>query len=385
MTSLYSRLYRNRQRPNRSSLENFLTEALADLLNRGGTELTCDFIRSCVRPKQTFTADHCAQLCASVTAAGLVWWKTQVPVAWDGAYGIADLALCLDEVPRMVIENKIWAPISRRDDIQVLEGGQGILAANQLHLYGRWLAQQVPNDPTCALVLLTAYFGHPDDFLNPGCPEYGVERRSISRWQDIVRWLRSLAVQPTERTCVANLAGELADFLGEENIRDTIMTPTDLAAGQLFIHSRMSFHNLYDTLREEAKATVIAYLQGYQNPGKRQPISIGREDPTLSDWLYLSNPILPAGSNWHVMWGLLLARGDDWVNNAVAQIQPVPAIPAVFVALAHEDHPGAAIDFANNAVPVNWHFNQADNVLIACRAASEFFGGIVAFDVAVAN
>lgn len=100
-----------------------------------------------------------------------------------------------------------------------------------------------------------------------------------------MRWLRSLAVQPTERQCVANLAGELADFLGEQNIRGTIMTPTDLAAGQLVIHLRMSFHNLYIELRGVAIAAVNAHLGGHRPFGQRPPINIGREDPTLSDWL----------------------------------------------------------------------------------------------------
>lgn len=168
MTSLYSRLYRNRQRQDRSHLEDFLTESLADRLNRGGSVLTCEFIQSCVPLKQPFTADNRAKLCASVTEAERVQWRTQVQVAWDGANGIVDLVLHLDEQPRMVIENKIWAPIYRRDDIQVLEADQEILEANQLHLYGRWLAQQARNDPTCVLVLPTASFVHPDDFLNPG-------------------------------------------------------------------------------------------------------------------------------------------------------------------------------------------------------------------------
>ncbi len=44
MSSLYGRLFTYRERPHRSPLEDFLTEALADLLNRMPTSEMVEFV-----------------------------------------------------------------------------------------------------------------------------------------------------------------------------------------------------------------------------------------------------------------------------------------------------------------------------------------------------
>src|SRR5688572_9681217 len=133
MDTLYGRLFRYKARPDREPLEDFLSEALADLLGR--------------MPRAEVTAflDHAFQQSRSASfsselADTKLEWRTQESVPG----GIIDLVLFADGTPRLLIENKTWSGFQDHSTVEE--------EANQLHTYCRWLAEECPRDGPCAVL-----------------------------------------------------------------------------------------------------------------------------------------------------------------------------------------------------------------------------------------
>ena len=388
MPSLYSRLFRNRERPDRSPLENFLTESLVDLLNRGGAPLTLGFIELCIQLGPLWTPAYRADLCDAIRAAGRVYWKTQIHAVANGNGGIADIVLCLDDTPRMVIESKIWAPIARHGDVDAVPEQGVVLAANQLHTYGCWLASQLPPPLNGVLVLLTHSYGQPPGFLDAGGQGYGIDRRAVARWQHVDRWLRAVAQQPGAGGCVTALARDLTAVLREKNIRGTIMTPTDLAAAHVFANSSANLMDLFKALRQQMKDTWAAQpLAPHKVIHGRPEVNLGGDPPIIWDWFYLNDSQQPGWASWFLAWGLLFSEGSDegWALLSETVRQTVGELPAVFVVLWHEGHQNAAINITDEQVPNGWNLNRMHHFMVVCRPAHEFFGHNQPFNVEVAN
>jgi len=178
MASHYRRLHRYQQSASRSPLEDFATEALADLLERMPREIVVDLVgelfMSAGRPRADWRVLG--------TRAKTLSWTTQHPVRSGDASYRADLVLEADSRPILVVEMKIHAALQHhvgRDDTD-----QEIsIKRNQLQTYGRWIAGVQP-DATWpgAIALLTLGTKPPDDFEQSGENGYG------TRWRQTVRW-----------------------------------------------------------------------------------------------------------------------------------------------------------------------------------------------------
>ncbi len=160
--SIYTNLFRYRPRATRLPQEDFLSEALADLLNRQSIATSSDFIADVLLQEAGGAA---AWRDFMSSGSPTLSWKTQHRVPG----GTLDLLLIVDRLPAIVVENKIAAAIGMhapagtenqdRPDEVVEE------RRNQLHTYGGWLAGQVkPPGWPGALVLLTHLSPPPDDF-----------------------------------------------------------------------------------------------------------------------------------------------------------------------------------------------------------------------------
>jgi hypothetical protein len=101
--SLYGRLFKYRERKARTPLENFLTEALADLINRLPKDELDDFVASLL-----LDADA-AEAWRDLTARGQVKisCRTQFPITSGSILDI--LFVADDATPLLVIENKVPA------------------------------------------------------------------------------------------------------------------------------------------------------------------------------------------------------------------------------------------------------------------------------------
>ena len=252
MISLYGRLFTYRERRHRRPLEDFLTEALCDILNRLPLAEMAEFVADLFLP----------------AAAREIWrqqfgeandlrWETQESIGSDGR---PDLILRCDGHPLIVVENKIGAGIGQR---QAATGGDKD-TRDQLMAYGQWLKGQcAARDWPGAIVLLTHFTSPPDRF---GADEtaFGVEWQHVCRWPAVWRWLASSASRVTDNCAVATwqaLAAELVQFLREKDMTSETMTLYDLAAAEMYIGSAARVSSLFNRIWNEGVYPV--WREGY--------------------------------------------------------------------------------------------------------------------------
>jgi SNF2-related domain len=196
MQGIYLRLFRYRERPSRSPLEDYLTEALADLLSRCPLDVGKAFIADVLVGANAKSS----WLKLSKSLRDLVW-RTQVTIP-DGRL---DLVIESNGRCLFVVENKVSSGIrlykAELDEDEIdneIEGESsntngsarghhdGELAEteaseeseielrNQLECYGTWLAKQPrPSGWKGGLTLLTHFTTPPVDFLDANASGYG--------------------------------------------------------------------------------------------------------------------------------------------------------------------------------------------------------------------
>src|SRR5882762_7313672 len=102
---IYSRLYKYRDRPLLSPLENFLTEALADIFNRLPTPLQIELIVQMLPPS-------CSERLRNKCKDGKkIEARTQVSIVAVGSVKRPDIIVCLDGKPLILFEVKYDAPL----------------------------------------------------------------------------------------------------------------------------------------------------------------------------------------------------------------------------------------------------------------------------------
>ena len=227
MTSLYGRLFTYRAREKRNPLEDFLSEALADLLNR----LPFDFAIVVVT-RLIGQAELPAALERIWTANTLVEWKTQETLP---NRKIVDVVLYLSGIPVLVIENKVSAGFQQHAHSS--DESEAATSVHQLETYCRWIGEQALDGWKGAVVLLTHSTPAPDGFLE-NQTLFSCEHRSVVRWSDLTRLIARLAAEQTDdQTRWTLFAYELISFLKERNMSEELMTSNDLAALNVFLPS----------------------------------------------------------------------------------------------------------------------------------------------------
>lgn len=225
MEGLYSRLFKYRSRPDRSPLEDFLTEAWVDLLIRIPTSRRLDFCtdvllknmnndqrrawRDWVHDK--FNPEHFS-------------WQTQVGIGVasnrvdttkrSAATKRPDIVLFCDDKPVMILENKIGAGFTYHEQYSDDNEAKTL---NQLHLYGEWL--RAKSDGHGALILLTAWTPAPTDFDDIG-GNYGVAARSVVGWSEVHKQLITGRSEywPEGTSDASTLVEEFTVFMEEQGV-----------------------------------------------------------------------------------------------------------------------------------------------------------------------
>ena len=238
MTGLYSRLFTYRPRPGRSPLEDFVTEAWVDLLNRMPSSQQLDFCTNVLLKNADEDKRNAWRDWAETSSdLGNLVWQTQVFIEAEGSRSVPmpsgaarkrpDIILFCDDKPLMLLENKIGAGFTSHG-----ENGEAD-EKNQLQVYGEWLQNKTGGKG--ALVLLTAWTAAPPGFEDANA-KYGVTARSVIRWNEIHKQLVSGNSDccPERAPGGRTLADEFTEFLEEQGVIVRDPGEEDLKNAEMF-------------------------------------------------------------------------------------------------------------------------------------------------------
>lgn len=245
MPNLYRRLFIYRERQNRSPLEDFLTEALADLFNRF-PESEARSVVACFLNHRSDAIRDLESVWPTGTAAH---WTTQRVI--DGGR-VLDLMMEVAGRPVLVVENKVHAGFQEHklDSKSKLQAD----SQDQLATYGQWLAREADADWGGAIVLLTHWTPPPSNFVSDA-QTYASRYRTIVRWADLSRWLRGVPHSTDDLASDwVKLSGELVGFLREQNMESELATGRDWAALRIYVASADRVKNSVERIWEGARS-----------------------------------------------------------------------------------------------------------------------------------
>lgn len=261
--SLYGRLFRYRARPDREPLEDFLTEALADLLTRMPRGAISSLLQSAFR-------SSLSRKFLDILGSAELDWRTQV--AANG--GIADLVLFADGKPMLVVENKTWSGFQDHstDEQQ----------ANQITTYCRWLSEQSTMPESCAVLLLTGTTAFPEGFHRDD-GHYDIACRGQITWAALGRWFAALIAGDDEPCTWKQLARELIAFLGERNLSSEIFTAADVSAAHLFLPTRERWNATFSSIWAGSEHLWRSFLSS-----RVSPLDLNSEAGMIWQWRYVA-------------------------------------------------------------------------------------------------
>jgi hypothetical protein len=311
--SLYMRLLRQQSTPERSNLENFLTEGLCDLLNR-------------------LTGQQQRELLAALLGANslppqgrdsAIRWKTQQTVfIQDYNYKRPDLIGYLDGKPVYLVEVKVAAAFThgRTQKTQETERKEPV-DAHQLEMYGQWLAE---TNTEAQLVLLTWRSKAPDDFLGAeSTQKYGVAARHCITWQNVHDKLAKRKDLP--------LANDFRTFLQEVAVATDAPNRQDFARLELFMDGASTrIRNFMMTIRTRLSTEFPAGMKwkaeaSYQSDGYvEEP-----ENRLIWAWGFLEGR-----TSDYICWGMYFPTEEDIPWGWKAAFPDIPRRPVSFVSAA---------------------------------------------------
>ena len=355
MTSFYGRLF-HAGSAERERLEDFLTEILADLLNRLPERAKRHFCERFLL-RDSDPSDRRAWLDRASQPGNLVW-KSQAWIAIAGMQKRPDLILyhrrsefahvpspgrhraSYRETPILIVECKVSAKFG----------------SDQLASYDKWLVQN--GGSLVALVVITHSTEAPVDFRYKGRESYKARITTIRRWSELYSWLsddldQAFPEKDLPPEC-ALLRSELVEFLREERLMTDEPTFQDVAAARLYLNSgaHMRFVGFMTSIRNAVREK-FGNLKGWPDKPPQLWSEPSYEYGGVADWCVLHRGI-------QVGWGLYL--GDAFWPEHMEP--PVPTVDGGAVWLEFKDkavRPSTG-DFSA------WHFPVA-------AAADEFFVG----------
>jgi hypothetical protein len=351
--SIYTKLFRYRERPSNSPLENFLTEALADLFNRLSLPLRVEFLDQMLPAS---CSNRIQNICENVHQIEAV---TQVSIDALGSVKRPDIVIYVAGEPRVLFEVKIAAAFqAHRIGISAIEPSiegetddvQGEIAASviqsQLKTYSDWIRSQQSDDWRGAVVLLTHGTRPPIDFENDGRDRslaIGVTRT----WNDVRSWITdNLDYDQLESTQCA-LGLEFVEFLEERGVITMGMSTWDFAATELFIPS---YKALYETFYE-----VLSYV------GQRYP-SVKTGNAKFEFWsdgnaywgyYWLNQSLNPTGSKFYIGIGVCFPHHVTGALNSTEHVG-IPTDEPFFFIYIEDTKENAVSALFTNGLPEGW-------------------------------
>ena len=365
--SIYTKLFSYRPRPTRRPREDFLSAALADILNRLPRETSISFVTDILLAGHAKQQLWLKYIEASPSSA--LRWTTQIGVRHRQA-GIVDLLLRVDGQEAIVIENKIGALVRAHDEDGDRDAeppiGDATADANQLRTYGHWLATRCQGKPwPGALILLTHYTVAPADFGGRTPGDYGVPILQVCRWDMIWRWARNITPRSIARGDFDNrptwisLCHELAEFLEDQNMVDDFMTLHDLAVLQIFVDSAARVNATFAAIR----AAVVLETNGLAHGHIRSP-EYDSEACVAWSWFYIQTPSIVA-QRWHFGWGIRFPQLSQWWLGC----ESLPRVPHAFLTLTTDE---VALPLTDIDIPVGWVVTPEEGDLVIAKPMHEF-------------
>jgi hypothetical protein len=334
--SLYSRLFRYRARSDREPLEDFLSEALADLLTRMPRATLSNML------EHAFDGRLPTPLSEVIEGADL-HWRTQVPA--NG--GIADLVLFAASKPILLIENKTWSGFQDHSTEEE--------EANQLTTYCRWLAEKAAIPSACAVLLITGTTSFPDGYHRED-GKYAVDCRGQITWAALGRWLNKVLLSDEDRESAwKQLAQELVVFLGEKNLSSEIFTASDLSAAHLFLPTKERWNATFSTIWDSSEHLWRPFL------GARvSPLDLNGEAGIIWQWRYAIAEIAPP-KTWLGL-GIRFPDQADWYVDI-----GLPDSPHFYFVIGN-DYEGLE---HTSALPAGWLRNDGDEEFLTYLSVAD--------------
>lgn len=339
--SLYSRLFRYIRREGRSPLENFLTEALGDFVNRLTFREHAEFVSRVLM--SDVDADCRDNVLEELRTARRYEWTTQFAIPYAQSTKYPDLVLVLDGRPSVVVENKIGADFTTHEE----KHAEDVELVGQLDFYSRWLASQ---NTRGVLVLLTHVTEPPVDFSVAGGD--AAVAHGVCRWRHVYRELKAFGRQRAATEPAATLARELAQFLTETEATMGVDDP-----GALEFSLAHAYHRLAHTKLQSAMGDIASFVKTrYPDGATLSAMNVGDNGHRISGYYRLNPSVYP--STWYASWGVLLPGGPLW------PVEPSPALPPheVVFALAtsdRDDFPAHLVDASQR--PASWHWPRGQS------------------------
>ena len=404
MTDLYSRLYRYRERARRSPLENYLTEALSDFLNRCPGEVKIRFVADLLMPERGKVAWEQSREEFNTLSS-----RTQVSIRVADKLGLPDMVIESDGRTLLVVENKVGHGVGKYHDEQVGPVGQRLLGRargpsdgqslsktrpdeesadrnfvysevetkDQLELYGQWLSNQLKGTPwKGCLTLLTHYTVSPTDFLNLEEARYGSTFRHVATWGSVYRWLvSSCGVRPnidqTNFPAWKTLGRELAIFLREKGMSGEEMTSLDFAACQVYLSSHARFINTFR--RVYAKVRTLADTMKTKGGVNDKQVEHNSQGKLVWQWIWLNAEYAPPYSKWFIAWGIRYVDGsENWIDANPA----LPLVDHAFVVLGSDNMRIPLARLTDQERPLGWSLsgNERDGMeLVIGRTLADLY------------
>ena len=375
MVSLYGRLFKYRERPSRRPKEDFLTEAMSDLLSRMPNDKSNQLVAELLIPKCLASQQ---EWYLKTDGIGDFIWETQKTISYNGRSGRLDLTMGGPSGETLlIVENKVGSPVGQHEipnDVSLAPpyDDRGTEADNsrtraetvdQLEVYRRWLKESCSGlNWRGAICLLTHSTTAPADFCADTEDRRNGPWRHVCRWNEVWRWIeREARSQPGHhRDPWQVFAHDFAEYLKEEGMNSEQFTNYDISACNIFVKSgerfKHSFNVIWDIVQRNNPQGV------HRQSIFREPFAFGSDGGVIWDWVYLRPPFSAVGwNNSSIGWGLRFPELSSWWNDCDPLL---PSDTHAFVTWGAEGKPPLP-KLLPNEVPNGWSISAEPGIVIS--------------------
>jgi hypothetical protein len=358
---IYSRLYKYRERPSVSPLENFLTESLADIFNRLPMPIQTEFL------VWMLPASCRSRLRNKCMDGKQIEAETQVPIGATGSVKRPDIIVYLDDEPLILIEVKVHAALQEHmlenPKVEPIQGDvREIVFQNQLKTYSEWIRSQCTGDWSGAVVFLTHGTRAPDGFENDGREGNSVIGVTQT-WKNIGDWLAKNPDLNKSETTHRALASDFKHFLERQGLMSNFMTSRDLAATALFMPAHRALNHTIKKVIFEVASKYPKSKSGNVGSG------FSPDMKSYYAWYYLNNKLNPGRTKFFIGIGICFPdQGALGSENPVG----VPRDEPFFFIQFTDDWKKAKASTLFSKLPEGWVEINEDYDVVIARAVSQF-------------
>ena len=318
--SIYHSLYKYPSSDERTQLENYLTEAFIDILNRMKKDETILFLKECLL-NNCNNGCICSEIFSKIEKAKHFSWKSQYAINYKGTNKYPDIALIVEEV-FIFIENKVGAGFTyHMDNGDVINEDVSDYnqTQNQLEVYSQWLSESKTKG---GLVLLTYNTNAPSDFLADN-KKYPANLRAIANWKEVHKWFSRWSQEGNREHMRKKLAYEFVLFLEDIGMSD--ISNRDLSVLDLFLSNKIN-EKTESLMREARNIAQHIIVNPISKPQKHT--NYWDDAHIFWDWFYCYEKEI----EWYIAWGIRFPEGSDvWKGYGI------PSYPQAFIDICSDN------------------------------------------------